>query len=62
MAALWVQRKDPLGAIQLTTLNLCRRIGVEQAILSTSIKFMQLLWLEFVAGPGRKNSQISMNL
>jgi ABC-type Fe3+ transport system substrate-binding protein len=47
------QRKDPLGAIQLTILEpVPVRIGVEQAILATSKKaHAALLWLEFVAGP-----------
>jgi ABC-type Fe3+ transport system substrate-binding protein len=47
------QRKDPLGAIQLITLEpVPVRIGVEQAILATSNQVhAALLWLEFVAGP-----------
>jgi hypothetical protein len=47
------QRKDPLGTIQLITLEpVPVRIGVEQAILATSNKVhAALLWLEFVAGP-----------
>jgi hypothetical protein len=47
------QRKDPLGAIQYTLLEpVAVRVGIEQAILSTSKNpHAALLWLEFMAGP-----------